>query len=117
MGIVSQEPVLFGTTIAENIRCGCEDATDEDIDRAVREANAFEFISRIPEVRVVDFLLCNYSYIQCNMGRSQNLVLTWYFVLPNKYCLRGFYVLFQNVKTEQVAITFEYYKGHKFINN
>lgn len=57
MGIVSQEPVLFGNTIAENIRYGREDATDEDIERAVREANAYEFISKLPEVRVVDFLL------------------------------------------------------------
>lgn len=50
MGIVSQEPVLFGTTIAENIRYGREDATDEDIEQAVREANAYEFISKLPEV-------------------------------------------------------------------
>ncbi|XP_049336164.1 ATP-dependent translocase ABCB1 isoform X7 [Astyanax mexicanus] len=49
MGIVSQEPVLFGTTIAENIRYGREDATDQDIDRVVREANAYEFISKLPD--------------------------------------------------------------------
>uniref|UniRef100_A0A8C9WHR7 ABC-type xenobiotic transporter n=1 Tax=Scleropages formosus TaxID=113540 RepID=A0A8C9WHR7_SCLFO len=49
IGIVSQEPILFGTTIAENIRYGREDATDEDIERAVREANAYEFISRLPD--------------------------------------------------------------------
>uniref|UniRef100_A0AAR2JLM5 ATP-binding cassette sub-family B member 5 n=1 Tax=Pygocentrus nattereri TaxID=42514 RepID=A0AAR2JLM5_PYGNA len=49
MGIVSQEPVLFGTTIAENIRYGREDATEEDIEQAVREANAYEFISKLPD--------------------------------------------------------------------
>ncbi|XP_048009077.1 ATP-dependent translocase ABCB1 [Megalobrama amblycephala] len=49
MGIVSQEPVLFGTTIAENIRYGREDATDEDIERAIREANAYDFISKLPD--------------------------------------------------------------------
>lgn len=49
MGIVSQEPVLFDTTIAENIRYGREDATDEDIERAVREANAYDFISTLPD--------------------------------------------------------------------
>uniref|UniRef100_W5N0E5 ATP-binding cassette sub-family B member 5 n=1 Tax=Lepisosteus oculatus TaxID=7918 RepID=W5N0E5_LEPOC len=49
MGIVSQEPVLFATTIAENIRYGREDATDEDIERAVREANAYDFISKLPD--------------------------------------------------------------------
>ncbi|XP_036393962.1 ATP-dependent translocase ABCB1 [Megalops cyprinoides] len=49
MGIVSQEPVLFGTTIAENIRYGREDATDQDIERAIREANAYDFISKLPD--------------------------------------------------------------------
>ncbi|KAA0703058.1 Multidrug resistance protein 1 [Triplophysa tibetana] len=49
MGIVSQEPVLFGTTIAENIRYGREDASNEDIDRAIREANAYDFISKLPD--------------------------------------------------------------------
>lgn len=63
IGIVSQEPVLFGTTIAENIRFGRDDATDEDIERAVREANASEFISKLPEVRVVGFLLWDPNYI------------------------------------------------------
>lgn len=53
MGIVSQEPILFGTTIAENIRYGREDATDEDIDRAIREANAYDFISKLPDVRTI----------------------------------------------------------------
>uniref|UniRef100_A0A8C7LHG0 ABC-type xenobiotic transporter n=1 Tax=Oncorhynchus kisutch TaxID=8019 RepID=A0A8C7LHG0_ONCKI len=53
MGIVSQEPVLFGTTIAENIRYGREDATDEDIERAVREANAYDFISKLPDLNTM----------------------------------------------------------------
>lgn len=53
MAIVSQEPVLFGTTIAENIRYGCEEAADEDVERAVREANAYDFISTLPDVRVL----------------------------------------------------------------
>lgn len=47
MGIVSQEPVLFGTTIAENIHYG-----REDTELAVREPNAYEFISRLPQVRL-----------------------------------------------------------------
>ncbi|XP_043117693.1 ATP-dependent translocase ABCB1 [Puntigrus tetrazona] len=49
MGIVSQEPVLFGTTIAENIRYGREDATDEEIEQAIKEANAYDFISKLPD--------------------------------------------------------------------
>ncbi|XP_058405180.1 bile salt export pump isoform X3 [Diceros bicornis minor] len=49
IGIVEQEPVLFSTTIAENIRYGREDATMEDIIRAAKEANAYNFIMDLPQ--------------------------------------------------------------------
>ncbi|XP_025315862.1 bile salt export pump isoform X2 [Canis lupus baileyi] len=49
IGIVEQEPVLFSTTIAENIRYGREDATMEDIVRAAKAANAYNFIMDLPE--------------------------------------------------------------------
>ncbi|XP_032493470.1 bile salt export pump isoform X3 [Phocoena sinus] len=49
IGIVEQEPVLFSTTIAENIRYGREDATMEDIVRAAKEANAYSFIMDLPQ--------------------------------------------------------------------
>jgi len=45
---VSQEPVLFDTTIAENIRYGKEGATMEEIKAAARNANAHDFISELP---------------------------------------------------------------------
>ena len=48
IGVVSQEPVLFDATIAENIRYGREDATMEDIEKAAKEANAHNFISQLP---------------------------------------------------------------------
>lgn len=44
-----QEPVLFGTTIMENIRFGKVDASDEEVYAAAREANAHEFITSFPE--------------------------------------------------------------------
>ena len=49
IGVVSQEPVLFDTTIAENIRYGQEDASMEDIEQAARSANAHEFVSQLPD--------------------------------------------------------------------
>ncbi|KAM9200180.1 LOW QUALITY PROTEIN: ATP-binding cassette sub-family B member 5 [Mergus octosetaceus] len=49
IGIVSQEPVLFATTIAENIRYGRDDISDAEIEKAAKEANAFDFISRLPD--------------------------------------------------------------------
>ena len=49
IGVVSQEPILFDTTIAENIRFGREDATQEDIEWAAKKANAHNFISQFPK--------------------------------------------------------------------
>ncbi|KAL5517017.1 hypothetical protein EMCRGX_G002482 [Ephydatia muelleri] len=48
IGLVSQEPVLFDTTIAENIRFGRQDATLSDIEKAAREANVHDFIASLP---------------------------------------------------------------------
>jgi len=50
IGVVNQEPVLFGTTIYENIKFGKEDATDEEIEAAARNANAHDFIMYLPNV-------------------------------------------------------------------
>ncbi|MBN3305635.1 MDR1 protein, partial [Amia calva] len=49
IGVVSQEPVLFATTIAENIRYGREDVTQEEIEMATKEANAYSFIMDLPD--------------------------------------------------------------------
>jgi len=47
--IVLQEPVLFSTSIAENIAYANPDATYEEIVAAARAANAHEFITHLPE--------------------------------------------------------------------
>ncbi|TQE00710.1 hypothetical protein C1H46_013649 [Malus baccata] len=49
IGLVSQEPNLFTTTIRENIKYGKDDATDEEIRRATELANAAKFIDRLPQ--------------------------------------------------------------------
>uniref|UniRef100_A0A8C2H0H5 ATP-binding cassette sub-family B member 5 n=1 Tax=Cyprinus carpio TaxID=7962 RepID=A0A8C2H0H5_CYPCA len=49
IGVVSQEPVLFATTIAENIRYGRQDVTQEEIEQAAHEANAYDFIMKLPD--------------------------------------------------------------------
>ncbi|XP_072010362.1 ATP-dependent translocase ABCB1 isoform X10 [Engystomops pustulosus] len=49
IGVVSQEPVLFDTTIAENIRFGKEDVTMEEIEEATKESNAYNFIMSLPD--------------------------------------------------------------------
>jgi subfamily B ATP-binding cassette protein MsbA len=50
MALVPQEPVLFATTVGENIRYGRLDATDAEVELAARAANAQEFISRLPSM-------------------------------------------------------------------
>ena len=50
IGLVSQEPLLFMTSIKDNISYGKEDATIEDIKRAAELANAANFIDKLPNV-------------------------------------------------------------------
>jgi ABC transporter fused permease/ATP-binding protein len=49
IGVVSQEPILFATTIAENIRYGRPDATDDEVRAAAQAANADGFIQAFSE--------------------------------------------------------------------
>ncbi|WP_435075422.1 ABC transporter ATP-binding protein [Halorubrum sp. HHNYT27] len=49
IGYVSQEPFLFFGTVAENVRYGTFDASDEDVERAARRAQAHEFIENLPD--------------------------------------------------------------------
>lgn len=53
IGVVGQEPVLFDTTIRENIRYGNDSVTEEEMIKAAKEANAHDFISKLPEVSAV----------------------------------------------------------------
>jgi ATP-binding cassette subfamily B multidrug efflux pump len=49
MGIVLQDTFLFSDTIMENIRYGRLEASDEEVIEAAQQANAHDFISRLPE--------------------------------------------------------------------
>jgi ABC transporter fused permease/ATP-binding protein len=49
IGTVAQEPILFSTTVAENIRYGRPDATQAEIEAAARAANADDFIRAFPD--------------------------------------------------------------------
>lgn len=49
IGIVQQDVYLFAGTVMENIRYGKPDATDEEVIRAAKAANAHEFIMAMPE--------------------------------------------------------------------
>jgi ATP-binding cassette subfamily B protein len=49
IGLVPQRAFLFGGTIAENLRYGDPDATDDDLWNALRVSQATDFVSDLPE--------------------------------------------------------------------
>lgn len=49
VAMVLQKNILFSGTIKDNLRWGKEDATDEEIIRACKQAQADEFIERMPD--------------------------------------------------------------------
>jgi ATP-binding cassette, subfamily B, bacterial MsbA len=49
MGIVSQETFLFNSSIRYNVAYGLQDVSDAEIIEATKRANAYEFISKLPE--------------------------------------------------------------------
>ncbi|MEK1899900.1 MAG: ATP-binding cassette domain-containing protein, partial [Rhizobium sp.] len=49
LGVVQQDVYLFAGTVAENLRYGRPDATDEEVEAAARAAHAHEFIMALPQ--------------------------------------------------------------------
>ncbi|OIW21800.1 hypothetical protein TanjilG_10976 [Lupinus angustifolius] len=49
IGLVQQEPALFSTTVYENIKYGKDEASEIEVMKAAKAANAHEFISRMAE--------------------------------------------------------------------
>lgn len=62
IGMVGQEPVLFATSILENVMMGKENATLKDAIIACKAANAHSFISELPsgyDTQVRHIHICN----------------------------------------------------------
>jgi ABC-type multidrug transport system fused ATPase/permease subunit len=72
IGVVSQEPVLFATSIEENIRFGNPDATLDDIIQAAKEADAHNFISKLTEKYET---VLNEQGTQLSRGEKQRISL------------------------------------------
>ena len=49
MGIVPQTATLFSGTIKDNMKWGKRDATDEEIEKALKISQSYEFVSKLPE--------------------------------------------------------------------
>lgn len=83
MGLVSQEPALFATSIKENIVFGKEDANDNEILEAAKISNAHDFIKLLPHgyhTQVTSIiLLCFYLLILTNL--PYNLFVFFFFIL------------------------------------
>ena len=52
IGVVNQEPVLFATTVAENISYGREGVTQQEIEESAKIANAHDFITNFSHVNI-----------------------------------------------------------------
>lgn len=76
-GVVRQEPVLFATTIMENIRYGYSNATDEQVLDAAKKAHAHAFISALPDGYQTD-IGANGSLLSA--GQRQRLAIARAFV-------------------------------------
>ena len=49
IGLVTQDSILFNNSIKNNLKIGNESATDEEILKALKVANAWEFVKELPE--------------------------------------------------------------------
>ncbi|MBL9036929.1 MAG: ATP-binding cassette domain-containing protein [Archangium sp.] len=72
VGVVAQEPLLFSTSVAENIRYGRPDATDAEVEAAAKMANAHSFISTFPEAYAT---LVGERGIQLSGGQKQRVAI------------------------------------------
>ncbi|CAF1513561.1 unnamed protein product [Adineta ricciae] len=72
IGVVSQEPILFGSSIYENIRFGKLNATRNEIEEAAKEANAHNFIMNLPDKYET---LVGDSGVQLSGGEKQRVAL------------------------------------------
>lgn len=48
-GLVTQDSIMFNGTVADNIRIGKPDATEQEVHTALKIANALEFVEHLPE--------------------------------------------------------------------
>lgn len=77
VGIVQQDVYLFAGTIMDNIRYGRPEASDEDVIRAAKNANAHEFIMSFPEGYYTDI---GQRGVKLSGGQKQRLSIARVFL-------------------------------------
>ena len=70
MGLVSQEPTLFASTIGANIAYGEPGATAADIETAAISANAHSFISALPHA----YSLCSHVLVDPRLPTPTDII-------------------------------------------
>ena len=82
IGIVQQDVYLFAGTIMENIRYGKPDATDEEVIRAAKAANAHDFIMEMPEDYDTDI---GQRGVKLSGGQSRDFLLPEHFLRIRRF--------------------------------
>lgn len=77
VGIVQQDVYLFSGSVMDNIRYGKPDATDEEVIRAAKNANAHEFIMGFPEAYDTDI---GQRGVKLSGGQKQRLSIARVFL-------------------------------------
>jgi ABC transporter fused permease/ATP-binding protein len=72
IGVVAQEPILFSTTIADNIRYGRFTASDAEVEAAARTANAHDFSAKFPQGYLT---LVGERGVQLSGGQKQRVAI------------------------------------------
>ncbi|CAF4086907.1 unnamed protein product [Adineta steineri] len=72
IGLVSQEPILFATSIKDNISYGKQDSTYEEIVEVAKQSNAHDFIMKLP--KAYDTLVGERG-VQLSGGQRQRIAL------------------------------------------
>lgn len=81
---VPQHPTLFNTSIAENVRIARRTATDEELESALRKANAWEFVAKMPEGMQASV---GEGGQLLSAGQAQRVALARCFVRKSEYVL------------------------------